>query len=135
MVIKNLKHTNENDLLSEIIIVNTHKSTFFLNFKDVIMIEADGAYSTIKTTQHSIRASKSIGSILKNMGIYQKFFFRVERSTVINLIHIKEIIKKENQMSDVLMSDGTKIEMPRRISVRILQHFLVNDEELETAEA
>ena len=67
----------------------------FVNFCDIIMLEADGMYTNVSTINDgTILVSKPLKffvEILKNT----KIFYRPHRSFLINLSFIKEYIKKD----------------------------------------
>ncbi len=66
----------------------------FVDFKDIIMLEADGMYTKIATTASEILVSKPLKhfvELLQN----QKQFYKPHRSYLINLSFIKEYIKKD----------------------------------------
>ena len=67
----------------------------FVNFNDIVMLEADGMYTSVSTTTHgTILVSKPLKffvDILKDMHM----FYRPHRSHLINLSYIKEYIKKD----------------------------------------
>ncbi|MBL87438.1 MAG: DNA-binding response regulator [Winogradskyella sp.] len=67
----------------------------FVNFTDIIMLEADGMYTNVTTlSEGDILVSKPLKffvGILQNI----KMFYRPHRSFLINLAFIKEYIKKD----------------------------------------
>ncbi|MEP5255580.1 MAG: LytTR family DNA-binding domain-containing protein [Winogradskyella arenosi] len=67
----------------------------FVNFNDIIMLEADGMYTSVSTTTHgNILVSKPLKffvETLQEIGV----FYRPHRSHLINLSYIKEYIKKD----------------------------------------
>jgi two-component system LytT family response regulator len=67
----------------------------FVNFNDIIMLEADGMYTKISTTTQSelliSKPLKHFTELLQN----QNIFYRPHRSFLINLSYIKEYIKKD----------------------------------------
>ena len=67
----------------------------FVNFEEIIMLEADGMYTKIQTTtQNDILVSKPLKhfvSLLAKIPI----FYKPHRSYLINLKYIKEYVKKE----------------------------------------
>lgn len=66
----------------------------FVDFKDIIMLVADGMYTTVYTINETVLVSKPLKffvDIFRNM----KTFFRPHRSNLINLKYIKEYVKKD----------------------------------------
>ncbi|MGB1307666.1 MAG: LytR/AlgR family response regulator transcription factor [Oceanihabitans sp.] len=67
----------------------------FVNFQEIIMLEADGMYTNVSTKNNgSILVSKPLKFFVE---LLQKIktFYRPHRSYLINLSHIKEYIKKD----------------------------------------
>ena len=83
----------------------------FVPIKTIIRCESDGNYTKIfLTSGKKILASKTLGeyeSMLDGDG-----FFRVHRSHLINLSHLKKYNKGEH--SYVELGDGTKVDVSRR---------------------
>lgn len=67
----------------------------FVNFNDIISLEADGMYAKVSTINNgTILVSKPLKyfvDLLQNI----KTFYKPHRSFLINLIHIKEYVKKD----------------------------------------
>ncbi len=67
----------------------------FVNFKDIIMLTADGMYTSITTTEDAnlciSKPLKHFVELLKNISI----FYRPHRSHLINLKHIKKYVKSD----------------------------------------
>jgi len=67
----------------------------FVNFEDIIVLEADGMYTKITTkTSPEILVSKPLKHFVELLGT-QPMFYKPHRSYLINLSYIKEYIKKE----------------------------------------
>lgn len=97
------------------ILLNLGKEQVMVFLEDIIKCEADGNYCRFYLSEKlSYHASLSLGyyeELLKNKG-----FFRVNRSTLINLDHIKSI--QHNKV--IILSSKEKVE----ISVRKKKDFL-----------
>lgn len=83
----------------------------FVNLKDIVRCESDGNYTTI-----ILDGNKKIVTS-KTLGEYEELFanenfFRVHRSHLIHLHHLKKYIKGEGGY--VIMSDGSQVEVSRR---------------------
>lgn len=66
----------------------------FVDFKEIVMLEADGMYTKVSTSTSEILVSKPLKhfvELLKN----QRLFYKPHRSYLINLSFIKEYIKKD----------------------------------------
>ena len=83
----------------------------FVKVQNIIRCESDGNYTKIfLNTGKKLLASKTLGefeSMLEGDG-----FFRIHRSHLINLTHLKKYTKGEH--SFVELSDGTKADVSRR---------------------
>jgi len=66
----------------------------FVDFKDIIMLEADGMYTKITTTTSELLVSKPLKHFVELLQS-QQVFYRPHRSFLINLSYIKEYIKKD----------------------------------------
>lgn len=67
----------------------------FVNFEDIVLLEADGMYTKITTkTSPEILVSKPLKHFVELLG-KQTMFYKPHRSYLINLSFIKEYIKKD----------------------------------------
>ena len=67
----------------------------FVNFNDIIMLEADGMYTNVSTLKEgTILVSKPLKFFVESLQNI-KIFYRPHRSHLINLSYIKEYIKKD----------------------------------------
>ncbi len=79
------------------IAIPTLNEYYFVNTDDIICLEADAKYTTIYTIENE----KHISS--KNIGEYEEVlndenFFRCHKSWIVNLKHVKKMIKNNNQL-------------------------------------
>jgi len=83
----------------------------FINLSDIIRCDSDGNYTFfILTTGKKIIASRTLGEYEQMFS--DDNFFRVHRSHLINLEHVKKYIKGEGGY--VVMSDNSQVEVSRR---------------------
>ena len=83
----------------------------FIDVDDIIRCQSDGSYTRFYLTSgEKILASKSLGEYEGMLN--GETFYRVHRSSLINLSHIKKYIKGEGGY--VIMTDGSEIEVSRR---------------------
>ena len=83
----------------------------FIDVDEIIRCQSDGSYTRFFLTNgEKILASKSLGEY-EGM-LTGETFYRVHRSSLINLSHIKKYVKGEGGY--VIMSDGSEIEVSRR---------------------
>ncbi|MFA6261114.1 MAG: LytTR family DNA-binding domain-containing protein [Bacteroidia bacterium] len=92
----------------------------FLEMKDIIALEADGGYTTIK-----LAGGKSVVST-RNLKEYEDIlpdtvFFRSHHSFILNLSHIRKYHKGEGGY--VVMSDMTSIAISKRNKKEFLERF------------
>lgn len=94
------------------LIIDTHGKTYFLNISKILYLKAERVYSNFCYEGKNIIVSKSTNyfeTILDKMN-----FFRIHRSYVINLDHVKEVIKKENSSFFVRMDNNDELSLSRQ---------------------
>jgi two-component system LytT family response regulator len=94
------------------LIIDTHGKTYFLNISKIIYLKAERVYSSINYEGKNIIVSKSTNyfePILENMN-----FFRIHRSYLINLNHVKEVVKKEGSAVVVRMNNNDELSLSRQ---------------------
>jgi len=83
----------------------------FINLADIIRCDSDGNYTYfLLTSGKKIIASRTLGEYEQMFA--DDNFFRVHRSHLINLEHVKKYIKGEGGY--VIMSDNSQVEVSRR---------------------
>jgi two-component system LytT family response regulator len=83
----------------------------FINLSDIIRCDSDGNYTFfILTSGKKIIASRTLGEYEQMFA--EDNFFRIHRSHLINLEHVKKYIKGEGGY--VVMSDNSQVEVSRR---------------------
>lgn len=90
----------------------------FINLSDIIRCDSDGNYTFfILTNGKKIIASRTLGEYEQMFA--DDNFFRVHRSHLINLEHVKKYIKGEGGY--VVMSDNSQVEVSRRNKTDFLE--------------
>lgn len=90
----------------------------FINLSDIIRCDSDGNYTFfILTTGKKIIVSRTLGEYEQMFA--DDNFFRVHRSHLINLEHVKKYIKGEGGY--VIMTDNSQVEVSRRNKVDFLE--------------
>ncbi len=91
-----------------------------LNVDDILRLEADGCYTNIITKN---KKTTVISRTLKDFeeSLPKDKFFRIHKSHLINLKHIKDYSNLSGNY--VTMVDGCKVEISRRKSSEFLQHI------------
>lgn len=96
---------------SKRIAVPDGEGLIFIDVANIIRFHSDGSYTTIYLLDgKKLMASKPIGEY--DELLCEDGFFRIHRSHLINMNHIKKYLKGEGGY--VLMSDGTEVEVSRR---------------------
>jgi len=129
-IVAHFKHhlEHENALNSIItfdrIIVNRHDKAYLLELDNILYFTADGAYTNIFITgDRKISSSKALGyyrDLLEN----KKNFALLNRSLIVNIQNIKEIVKEEGE-GTVIMKDSTRLEVSRASKNKLMQ--ILND--------
>ncbi|MBL0330952.1 MAG: response regulator transcription factor [Bacteroidetes bacterium] len=90
----------------------------FINLSDIIRCDSDGNYTFfILTNGKKIIASRTLGEYEQMFA--DDNFFRIHRSHLINLEHVKKYIKGEGGY--VVMSDNSQVEVSRRNKTDFLE--------------
>lgn len=90
----------------------------FINLADIIRCDSDGNYTFfILTSGKKIVASRTLGEY--EQLFVDDNFFRIHRSHLINLQHVKKYLKGEGGY--VIMSDNSQVEVSRRNKNDFLQ--------------
>lgn len=90
----------------------------FINLSDIIRCDSDGNYTFfILTSGKKIIASRTLGEY-EQMFVDDNFF-RIHRSHLINLEHVKKYIKGEGGY--VVMTDNSQVEVSRRNKTDFLE--------------
>lgn len=88
---------------SPFFLINTGKEHISLKISDIIKIEADGTYTYFFLENKSYLASNSLKHYEALFA--EKGFFKPNRSTLVNLEHVKRIYKKES----IILSNNDSI--------------------------
>ncbi len=92
----------------------------FINLSEIIRCDSDGNYTFfILTSGKKIIASRTLGEYEQMFA--EDNFFRVHRSHLINLQHVKKYIKGEGGY--VVLSDNSQVEVSRRNKVDFLERL------------
>ena len=92
----------------------------FINLSEIIRCDSDGNYTFfILTSGKKIIASRTLGEYEQMFA--DDNFFRVHRSHLVNLQHVKKYIKGEGGY--VVMSDYSQVEVSRRNKIDFLERL------------
>jgi two-component system, LytTR family, response regulator len=89
----------------------THDGFIYIKMRNIVRAHSDGNYSIIHLfngEKHVV--SKSLGEIEELLP--PESFFRIHRTSVVNLAYVSKYIKTEGQQ--VLMDDGSKLDVSHR---------------------
>ena len=102
------------------IVIKTSGNIYLLNTRDIIHCESDDCYTVIETVQGEkiivSKVLKEYDELLSGFG-----FFRVHRSHLVNLQHIKRFEKQDGGY--VVMTNNKKIPVSSRSRERLLDLF------------
>jgi two-component system, LytTR family, response regulator len=102
------------------IVIKTSDNIYLLNTRDIIHCGSDDCYTVIESVNEEkiivSKVLKEYDELLSNYG-----FFRVHRSHLVNLQHIKRFEKQEGGY--VVMSNNKKIPVSSRSRERLLELF------------
>ncbi len=108
---------NINGTKPDKIALSTSESIEFVKISDIIKIEAEGSYSTLKfTNQTQLLVSKNIGEFESLLEDHT--FYRPHQSHLINLMHVKKINRNGNE---IVMDDGSIAFLSRRKKSQFLE--------------
>ncbi len=111
-VLKLLEQLNKRDETLKRFVIKNNGRVFFVAAEEVDWIESDGNYLLLHTSnkKHIIRETmKNIESKLD-----PDKFFRIHRSTIVNIERIKEFQVHFNEKHLVILNDGTELILSRR---------------------
>ncbi len=84
------------------IVIKTSDNTYYLNADDIIMLEAEGAYTTVFTTDRKIFTSRNLRHY---ENVLQGFnFARTHQKYMININHVKKL----DANSDIVLTNDLK---------------------------
>ena len=85
------------------IIVNNYDGQKIIPSKNVVYLEGDGKYCTIRTIHETVHSSKTLAGVLELLPQY--CFYRVHKSYAVNMYHIDQILEN----NQVLLLNGEKV--------------------------
>jgi two-component system LytT family response regulator len=118
--LKALEHNfKPGDEASRKIIIKTLENIYLTDIDDIFYCESDGSYTRLHTIEEEIMVSKPLkeyDELLKDDG-----FYRVHKSYLINLRHIKRFEKQEGGF--VILGNDHKIPVASRKKEELLEMF------------
>ena len=102
------------------LVLKTLENIFLVNARDIIQCRADDCYTIIETTEGEkimvSRVLKEFDEMLSDYG-----FFRIHRTHLVNLNHIKRFAKQDGGY--VMMTNNDMIPVSSRSRERLLKLF------------
>jgi len=91
--------------------IRANEGIYYIDIKDIVHLDSEGRYSLFHTTEgRRLIVTKPLGSYEEIL--LDKGFFRIHNSHIINLIHVKQFLKKDKEF--VIMSNGSTLAISRR---------------------
>jgi len=89
----------------------TSEGLEYINIDDLILIKADGSYSELLFNNGK---RKLVAKVLKDFHerLYEHGFFRAHNSFLVNLKHVKKLLKKDG--GSIEMTDGSIVSLSRK---------------------
>ncbi len=97
------------------------ESTFYPYIDEVVRIQARRNYSEVFVTAGSFTVREVLVSLERRLA--QFGFFRVQRSSIINLGHVIEIRREGRGRYAIVLSDGSSVIVPPAVRERV-EHLL-----------
>jgi len=119
LFIEKLPPENNNSRKKPKVRLSASNNILLVDVDDIVNIEADGRYSKVYLLNGSTHMiTKNIGEFEEELESYDTFF-RIHRSSLINLKHVKQIIRKDGGY--VELSNGKQIEISKRKKTEFFQ--------------
>jgi two-component system, LytTR family, response regulator len=93
------------------IVLKTGSDLHFIKTQDVIWIEAQGDFVKVQTTGQAQLVRETLQSMTDKLDTAK--FFRIHRSFLVNLEHVRKVTPALYGDYTVLMSDGSKLRLSR----------------------
>jgi two-component system LytT family response regulator len=117
-----LKEVRSNKTSPDKLTIPTSEGFLFVNIKDILYCHAVGNYTEFHLAgQQKIVSSYTLGYYDEILSSHQ--FFRVHRSYLVNLPHIK--MYKRGEGGSIIMNDGQEIEISRNHKEAFLKLFKI----------
>ncbi len=102
------------------ITIPTQQGFEFIDFNDIVSLQSDSNYTHINLKDgKKLMASRLLGEFEEPLKPYN--FFRIHKSFIINLAHMKKYTKGEG--GTVMMSDGSEMDVSRRMKEAFLRRI------------
>lgn len=100
----------------KLLVVNTHEEHYKIKISDIIYLEGDGKYTTIRTKKQSIRVHSNLKQ-LENR-VPQSKFIRCSKSFVVGFAHINN-----HSSTEIIFDNGEKAIIGAHYSARFKTEF------------
>lgn len=105
---------------SNIIVINRQDKALFIETEKISRIEAHGVYSSIYYEDNVISSTKNL-KYYENL-LLNKSFVRIHRSCMVNITHIKEIVKNSGD-GVLILKDGARINLSKAKKDELLRNL------------
>ncbi len=106
----NASQNHENNKRDRLPVKQGHR-TILLDPAQIKYILASGYYAEIYTKEHKYVLRESLQNLIKQLN--KSYFFRIHRSTIVNINFIKEIVHSDFSEVDVRMKDNKLIRVSK----------------------
>jgi two-component system, LytTR family, response regulator len=94
------------------LLVKTGDRLIFVKTDDVAWIEASGNYAVLHAERSAYLVREALATLESQLD--PEKFFRIHRSTLVNVDHVRELHPLFHGQYDVVLEDGTRLTMSRR---------------------
>ena len=102
------------------IVLKTLENIYLVDMQDITHCESDGCYTVVHLAgEEQVMISKNLGEFEEMLG--ESGFYRVHKSYLINLMHIKRFEKHEGGF--IILSDSHKVPVASRKREELLEMF------------
>jgi two-component system LytT family response regulator len=99
------------------VLIKTGGKAFFVKTDEIDWVEAEGKYVRLHAGQQSHLLREGIGEL--ELQLEPKKFLRIHRSTIVNVERIKEMHPWFHGDYEVVLTDGTRLQLSRRYRSRL----------------
>lgn len=108
------------DLHGKMLDLKINKEIIYISSDQLVHLEASGSYSSVYTLDKKRHiVSASLSELQRKLDL--KNFIRVHRSAIININHIRRIVKTDGFYAE--MVDGSRVEISRRNKAHLFAAF------------
>ncbi len=99
-----------------ILFLNTHEGNYKIKMSEIIYLEGDGKYTTVRTKKHSLRIHLNLKQL--ELKLPQSKFIRCSKSFVVGFSHISN-----HDSSEILFDNGEKAKIGAHYAAKFKTEF------------